>query len=163
MDNLKDPSILLDKKLNLIVAVDDNLEQYMFTADSLFGTWSEAKNYKRKWGNETRPGGRFFEIDNQWYLPVQNRVRGYGTGISLYRLGLNQNKLALEPAISMFLKPQKEIKWFSRGMHHLDIQQVDNHFYMVYDGDRHLNNEMEFQYKRTIKFNFTDLYNYFFR
>src|SRR5690606_5950809 len=38
---LKDPSLLLSEELNLIVGVDDNLKQYIFTADSLKGKWIE--------------------------------------------------------------------------------------------------------------------------
>ncbi|MFN4762845.1 hypothetical protein ACKGJN_06965 [Gillisia sp. Q332] len=51
---LKDPSLLLSEELNLIVAVDNDLKQYMFTADSLNGSWTEAKNYKQRWA--MRPG-----------------------------------------------------------------------------------------------------------
>ncbi|MFN4762844.1 hypothetical protein ACKGJN_06960 [Gillisia sp. Q332] len=60
----------------------------------------------------------------------------------------------------MYLGPQQEIQWFNRGMHHLDIQELDNGYYFVYDGDRNYD-EREFQYKRTIKFNLLDIYNYF--
>lgn len=159
--HLKDPSLLLSEELNLIVAVDDNLKQYMFTADSLNGSWTEAKNYKQRWGNETRPGGRFFKVDDHWYLPLQNRSLGYGTGISLYKLETENDRLEFNLSEKMYLGPQQEIEWFNRGMHHLDIQKTGDEFYMVYDGDRNLNGEKTFQYKRTIKFNLIDIYNYF--
>ncbi|MCC8358540.1 glucosamine inositolphosphorylceramide transferase family protein [Salinimicrobium sediminilitoris] len=157
--HLKDPSLLLSEDLNMIVAVDDELKQYMFVADSLNGVWREAENYKPRWGNETRPGGRFFKLEGEWYLPVQNASKGYGTGISLYKV-YNQKTLELRPAKKLYLGPQNEIQWFNRGMHHLDIQDIDGGFYMVYDGDRNFGEE-EFQYKRTIKLNLIDLYNYF--
>ncbi len=158
---LKDPSILLTKEINLLIAVDDDLKQYMFTADSLRDKWREVKNYKQRWGNETRPGGRFFEIDEEWYLPVQNHSRGYGTGISLYKLEMEEAELQLIPSKKMYLKPQSQIDWFNRGMHHLDVQKIDDTFYMVYDGDRNLNGQKEFQYKRTLKSNLIDFYNIF--
>lgn len=158
--NLKDPSILLSENLNLIVGVDDNLKQFIFTADSLTGTWTEAKNYHQRWGNETRPGGRFFKIDDKWYLPLQNRSLGYGTGISIYELSIENDRLEFRLSQKMYLGPQQEVEWFNRGMHHLDVQQLENGYYMVYDGDRNYG-EKEFQYKRTIKFNLIDLYNYF--
>jgi len=158
---LKDPSLLISEDLNLIVAVDDDLKQYMFTADSLNGNWTEAKNYKQRWGNEARPGGRFFKVDNNWYLPLQNRTLGYGTGISLYKLEMEDNRLEFKLAEKMYLGPQLKVKWFNRGMHHLDIQNSGDEYYMVYDGDRNLNGEAEFLYKRTIKFNLIDIYNYF--
>jgi hypothetical protein len=158
---LKDPSLLISEGLNLIVAVDDDLKQYMFTADSLSGDWTEAKNYKQRWGNETRPGGRFFKVDNIWYLPLQNRSLGYGTGISLYKLETEDNQLEFKLAEKMYLGPQQEIEWFNRGMHHLDIQKYGDMYYMVYDGDRSVNGKNTFQYKRTIKFNLIDIYNYF--
>ncbi len=158
---LKDPSLLLSEELNLIVGVDDDLKQYMFTADSLNGSWTEAKNYKQRWGNESRPGGRFFKMDNNWYLPLQNRSLGYGTGISLYKLETENDRLEFKLAEKMYLGPQEKIAWFNRGMHHLDIQKTGDEYYMVYDGDRNLNDETEFQYKRTFKFNLIDIYNYF--
>ncbi|MGY5847694.1 glucosamine inositolphosphorylceramide transferase family protein [Salegentibacter sp. HM20] len=159
--HLKDPSILLSDDLNLIVAVDDDLKQYMFVSDSLRGSWKEAENYKQRWGNESRPGGRFFKEGENWYLPLQNRSKGYGTGISLYQLKNEEGYLELVKAEHMYLGPQQHIKWFNRGMHHLDIQDIGEDYYMVYDGDRNVSGEKSFQYKRTIKFNLIDLYNYF--
>lgn len=159
--SLKDPSLLLSEELNLIVAVDDDLKQYMFTATSLCDSWTEVKKYNKRWGNETRPGGRFFKVDNNWYLPLQNRTLGYGTGISIYKLETGNDFLEFKLAEKMFLGPQQEILWFNRGMHHLDIQLNGDDYYMVYDGDRNLNDEKDFQFKRTIKFNLIDIYNYF--
>ncbi len=159
--SLKDPSLLISEDLNLIVAVDDDLKQYMFTADSLNGNWMEAKNYEQRWGNETRPGGRFFKVDNIWYLPLQNRTMGYGTGISIYKLEIENDRLELGLAEKMYLGSQQEIEWFNRGMHHLDIQKNGDEYYMVYDGNRKLNGDNSFQYKQTIKFNLIDTYNYF--
>ncbi|MEG9328940.1 hypothetical protein V6B16_13425 [Salinimicrobium catena] len=156
---LKDPSILLTDDLNLIVAVDDNLKQYMFTADSLRGKWTEVENYEQRWGNETRPGGRFFQVEETWYLPVQNRSKGYGTGISIYELENKRGKLKLTMNEKLFLGPQKDIVWFNRGMHHLDVQKIDEGYFFVYDGDRKTGIQ-EFQYKRTLKFNFLDFYNF---
>ena len=83
---LKDPSLLLTPDLNLIVTVDDHMNQLMFTADSLQGQWREVRNYTPKKGNETRPGGRFFKFKDDWYLPLQDRSLGYGSGISIYKL-----------------------------------------------------------------------------
>ncbi|MFD1095254.1 glucosamine inositolphosphorylceramide transferase family protein [Salegentibacter chungangensis] len=158
---IKDPSILLSKDLNLIVGVNDNLEQFFFTADSLKGSWKEHPNYSPRWGNESRPGGRFFKVNDSWYLPLQNRRLGYGTGISLYALKNNQGNLELIPKRHMYLSPQTGINWFNRGMHHLDIQPDKDSYYVVYDGDRNFKGKRSFQYKRTLKFNFIDLYNYF--
>ena len=158
--NLKDPTLLLSEDLNLIVGVNDNLKQYIFTADLLTGKWTEAKNYHQRWGNETRPGGRFFKIDDKWYLPLQNRSLGYGTGISIYELSIENDRLEFKLSQKMYLGPQQEVEWFNRGMHHLDVQELENGYYMVYDGDRNYG-EKEFQYKRTVKFNLIDLYNYF--
>ncbi|WP_424494748.1 glucosamine inositolphosphorylceramide transferase family protein [Salinimicrobium sp. GXAS 041] len=161
--SLKDPSLLLSEDLNLIVAVDDATKQYMFTADSLTGNWKELEKYRQNWGNETRPGGRFFNINKTWYLPLQNMSADYGTGISIYALKTNGQELDLALEKKLFLGPQPEIKWFNRGMHHLDIQQVDGEYYMVYDGDQHLDNKKEWQFKRTLKLNWIDFYNFLMR
>ena len=158
---LKDASILLSDELNLLVAVDDGLKQVMFRADSLFGKWNEVKEFEPRWGNESRPGGRFVSIDKDWYLPLQNHAEGYGTGISLYKLLITSEDYKFELADKLLLKPQEEIKWFERGMHHLDVQQMpEGGYYMVYDGDRSTSGERELQWKRSVKWNLVDLYNY---
>lgn len=158
--SLKDPSLLLSSEINLIVAVDDNLKQHMFSSDSLRGSWSEIQINNQWLENETRPGGRFFQIDNKWFLPFQNHSLGYGTGVSLYQLDVQNSCLKFRLAEKLYLGPQKEIEWFNRGMHHLDIQELSDGYYMVYDGDRNLNNSSVFQYKRTIKFNLMDINKY---
>ena len=146
---------------DILVDENDNLEQFFFTADSLEGKWEEHPNYKSRWGNESRPGGRFFKVNEEWYLPVQNRTLGYGTGISIHKLENNSRQLELTLAHKMYLGPQPEIPWFNRGMHHLDVQLNEKGYYMVYDGDRNTDGEKAFQYKRTLKFNFIDIYNLF--
>lgn len=159
---LKDPSILLSEDLNLIVAVDDHLKQFMYSADSINGNWKEVKNYYQRLGNRTRPGGRFFNLNNTWYLPIQDRTHGYGSGISLFKLVNSKKGLKLENEESSYLSSQTKIKWFNRGMHQLDIQNVDGKQYMVYDGDRNVNNEHVYQLKRSFQFFLYDVYNYVF-
>ena len=160
--SVKDPTILLSEEINLIVAAGDDLKQYMFRADSLDGEWTEVVNYRQRQGNETRPGGRFFKNDGNWYIPLQNRSGGYGTGVSLYKLNHEEDFISLEKDISMFLGPQK-IKWFNRGMHHLDMQSYEGKFFFFYDGDESLNNKRKFQYKKTLKLVYYDLLNLFKR
>ncbi len=157
---LKDASILLSEEFNLMVAVDDHMNQLIYTADSLSGDWQEASNYISRKGNHTRPGGRFFHYQNEWYLPVQDRSRGYGSGISLYQLHHSTEHLSLQIVENRYLHNMDSIIWFNRGMHHLDLQRVNNSYYMVYDGDRNLNGENSFQIRRTLKFIYSDIYNY---
>ncbi|MFV8226677.1 hypothetical protein [Christiangramia aquimixticola] len=156
---LKDPSILLNENENLIVTVDDNMNQVMYESDSLKGDWKLSEKFQGKKGNETRPGGRFFKYKKDWYLPVQDRTYGYGSGISLYKLEKTNDKIDLILWKKRYLKGQDDILWFNRGMHHLDFQQIGNSYYMVYDGDRNLGGEKVFQIKRTLKFNYYDLFN----
>ena len=158
---LKDPAILLSEGLNLIVSVDDHMQQFMFTADSLNGTWKEAENYNGSLGNETRPGGRFFELNGNYYLPVQDRKYGYGSAISIFKIVNENDRLELIREKKEYLDPQRNIKWFNRGMHQLDIQKLDNRYYMVYDGDYNKTGETYFQFKRTVKFIYSDIYNLF--
>ena len=156
---LKDATILLEK--NLMVAVDDHMNQLFFESDSLHGEWKESKRFNGRKGNETRPGGRFFKFQNDWYLPVQDRTYGYGSGISIYKLKDSEQTISLELVEKRFLQEVPEVEWFNRGMHHLDIQPVGNRYYTVYDGDRNLDGEQSFQVRRTAKFVFSDIYNYF--
>lgn len=158
---LKDATILLSDDLNLLVAVDDELKQIMFKADSLTGKWNEVKEFAPRWGNESRPGGRFVSINGDWYLPLQNHSEGYGTGISLYKLLITGEEYKFELAEKLLLKPQEEISWFKRGMHHLDAQQMpEGGYYMVYDGDMSKGEDRELQWKRSVKWNLVDLYNF---
>lgn len=159
--SLKDPTILLSKNLNLLVAVDSHMQQYMFTADSLTGSWREVKNYQQRLGNETRPGGRFFELDGNHYLPVQDRKNGYGSAISIFKVSKEHNSLKLVREKKEYLNAQENIKWFNRGMHHIDIQKVGMNYYSVYDGDYNEDGDSYFQFKRSLKFVYSDIYNLF--
>ncbi len=154
---LKDATILLEK--NLIVAVDDYMNQLLFESDSLHGAWKESQRFNGRKGNETRPGGRFFNYKNEWYLPIQDRAYGYGSGISIYKLKEADEMISLELSEKRFLKETPEVKWFNRGMHHFDIQQVGDRYYAVYDGDQNTDGERSFQVRRTLKYNFYDLFN----
>ena len=158
--SLKDPSVLLTEGLNLLVGADDDLKQVIFKADSLKGDWSEMELNREKWGNETRPGGRFFNVDGTWYLPVQNRSMGYGTGISLYKLIEDDKHISFEKSFSMFLGPH-ENQWFNRGMHHLDVQKYDEIYHIAYDGDSNIDGQKRFQYKQSLKLFLMDIYNLF--
>ena len=157
--SLKDPSILLSTEFNLIIAVDDYMNQFLYESDSLRGKWKKSEKFIGRKGNETRPGGRFFKYEDNWFLPVQDRTYGYGSGITLYELKKNNHQFELNLSEKGFLKGLEDIKWFNRGMHHIDIQQINDSFYMVYDGDRNINGEKAFQIKRSLKYSFYDLFN----
>lgn len=158
---LKDPTLLLTEDLNLLIATDSNSRQFMFSAQSLRGEWKEVNNYDSKIGNESRPGGRFFMMADEWYLPLQNRSSGYGTGLSLYKLVNGTKGIEFEREHKLILKPQPGIHWFNRGMHHLDVQKIDGVFYCVFDGDKKEEQKRRLDFKRTLKLNLKDLYDYF--
>ncbi|MFH6999085.1 hypothetical protein ACHRVZ_14195 [Flavobacterium sp. FlaQc-57] len=133
---LKDPSIYLSDSLNVMVASDDNLNMYMYQADSLFGKWKLHKKPIAMMGTEARAGGRFFADKKGLILPVQNSTNGYGFGLSLYRFSFKDGNYTVKRESPFFLKANKEIKEFNAGMHQLDIQKLDeNHYYYVYDGN----------------------------
>lgn len=159
---LEDPALLLSDSLNIISASDvSTLTQYLYTSDSLRGNWEEHSGYNRRRGNETRAGGSFFEYDNRWFLPLQNNNKGYGTSLSLYELKGDQRKLRFEKVLPLILEPHFSIKWFETGMHHLDIEELNDGYYVVYDGKRKINDEKKYNYKASIKYNFYDIYNFF--
>lgn len=154
---LKDPSLLLSSEINLIVAADDQMQQLLYSADSLHGEWKLLEEASFKKGNETRPGGRFFKYKHEWYLPIQDRSLGYGSGISIYRLKLINGEPILKLVKKRLLGEINDNIWFDRGMHHLDVQQLGKTYYAVYDGDSNPDGEKAFQYKRTLKYNWFDL------
>lgn len=135
---LVDPSIYLSDTLNILVATDYEKNMYFYQADSLFGKW---KLHKKKpiavIGTEARAGGRFFTDKKGLLLPVQNCTKGYGYGLSLYRFSFHDGSYDVKRERPFYLKANENIAAFNAGMHHLDVQRIDNnHYYYVYDGNR---------------------------
>lgn len=159
--NLKDPAILLSDDFNIITASDDNLKQYVFKADSLRDKWIKADEFESRIGDETRAGGNFFQYEGEWYVPFQNNSRGYGTGLSLYRLNYIPNKfLKFKREVDFQLYPQNKIEWFNRGMHHLNITKNGDKYFAVYDGDRKTG-KYKWAWKASLKYNYYDLIRFF--
>lgn len=156
---LKDPTLYLSDSLNIIVASDDNLQLFMYQSDSLFGKWSKHSRFKVTLGSEARPGGRFIPFENDLLLPIQNSSNGYGYGISLYRFKFRDNKYIIKKEINLFLKASPNIQEFSAGMHHIDIQFIDDKYYYFLDGNVRLNEKKMFNWKGPLKLNFFDLKN----
>lgn len=156
---LKDPALLISDSINLIVGIDDNYKQRIFKSDSLFGDWEEDFSFKTQKGNEIRPAGNFFSEEGKWYLPFQDNSEGYGTGVSLYKLNIDR----FEKLIENQLYRSDSIKWFDRGMHHLNVNYLNDGYYLVYDGDEGYNDEFDITLISSIKYNLSDLYNYLFR
>ena len=155
---LKDPAILLSDSLNMITGIDENWNQRVYRSDSLFGNWKEDKYFKVRKGDEIRPAGNFFEVNDEWYIPFQNNREGYGTGVSLYKLKNEK----FEKVINNQLYKSKSISWFGRGMHHLNINKVNGKYYLVYDGDEILIGKNNFTLISSIKYNLFDIYNLLF-
>jgi hypothetical protein len=159
----KDPTLLISDKGNYIFTCDDDMNLIIYEADSLFGDWSKKENIPILQGNKVRGGGRIFEYNNDYYYPVQNSQYGYGSGISLLKVTFDENNaIHLSEAKNWLLRPEKDIEEFSHGMHHLDIQKTKDGFRYVYDGDKN-GDENLFNWKRTLKYNFLDLRNFWLR
>lgn len=155
---LKDPAILLSDTLNLITGIDDKYNQKIFKSDFLFGEWKTLESFKSRKGDEIRPAGNFFEVNSEWYIPFQNNREGYGTGVSLYKLKRDK----FEKIISRQLYKNDTIQNFSRGMHHLNVNNIGGKYYLVYDGDEERLNEKNLTWKSSIKYNLYDIYNLIF-
>jgi hypothetical protein len=156
---LKDPAILLSDSLHLITGIDDKWNQRIFKSDSLLGKWIKDTSFKVKKGDEIRPGGNFFSIKGDWYIPFQNNREGYGTGVSLYQL----KEEKFEKVISRQLYKSDSIKWFNRGMHHLNVNLINGEYYIIYDGDEIKSGEIKINWKASVKYNLYDLYNFVFK
>lgn len=156
---LKDPAILMTDTMNLITGIDENWNQQIFKSDSLFGKWDRDASFKIKKGNEIRPGGNFFSVKGEWFIPFQNNKEGYGTGVSLYNL----REKKFEKVLSNQLYKSDSIKWFGRGMHHLNMNKINGKYYAVYDGDEIKPGKKNPTWKSSIKYNLYDLYNFVFR
>ncbi|NEN24185.1 hypothetical protein G3O08_11795 [Cryomorpha ignava] len=164
---LYDPSIYLSDSLNFLIASDPQWNLYMYEADSLFGKWSKRKNGSPiRSGTEARPAGRIFvNQDEQITIPLQNRTKGYGYGVSFYQLNSDkENNLELNLTKKFFLKAKENIDEFSGGMHHVDIQKYKGKYFIVYDGTCLVKDaDMEFNLKLPLKASYTDIKNYFYQ
>lgn len=162
---LKDPSIFLSDSLNFLIASDDHFSLYIYESDSLFGKWKKKKkNNLLRLGTEARPAGRIYvNAEHKIILPLQNCSRGYGYGLSLYELGLdNKKNYNLKLKEKYVLKANPEIHEFSGGMHHLDIQKIKNGFFVVYDGYSAKPNQKVFNWKFPLKATYLDTKNYIY-
>lgn len=161
---LKDPSVYLSDSLNLLVASDDKLNMHMYVADSLKGKWKPYKRKIIKRGTEARAGGRFFvDAQGKLMLPIQNSFKGYGYGLSFYHFKFTGNELKLIRALPFFLKADDSISFFNAGMHHIDIQNVDNSKYYVFDGNMKLDKNKNINIWGPVKWSFIDLLDWFER
>jgi len=162
LDNVryKDPTIHLSDTLNIMVVCDDNLNMFMYEADSLFGKWKMHRRPKVLTGSEARAGGRIFAHKEGLILPVQNGTNGYGFGLSLYALTFKNDGYTVKRTKPFFLKQQSEISVFNAGMHHFDIQQIDGGYYYVYDGNRLASQEKKWNLWGSLKMNYYDLKNW---
>ena len=159
--NLVDPSIYLSDTLNIMVASDSNLNMFVYQADSLFGKWKLHKKPIAMMGTEARAGGRFFADEKGLILPVQNCSKGYGYGVSLFRFFFKDGDYTVKREKSLFLKANENINEFNAGMHHIDIQKLDNkQFYYVYDGNRLASNERKLNIWGPLKWTYIDIKNW---
>jgi hypothetical protein len=155
---LKDPAILISDSINLLSLSDDDLRQTIYSADSLTGIWKKDTRFKDRYGDETRAGGNFFQVNGEWYLPLQKNNRGYGSGISIYKLRYDDEEMKLEKQIDSYLDKIDSIKWFNRGMHHLSVYPYEGNYKIVFDGDvKAMGEEKTPSWKASLKYNYYDL------
>ena len=154
---LKDPTIYLSDTLKILVGSDKNFKMHLYTADKLQGNWTLHSRPIVMEGSESRPGGRIFADKFGLLLPVQSFHKGYGSGLSVYRLKFDNNGYTVRKEKHLLLQSQQNIKAFNAGMHHLDMQKIGNQFYSVYDGNRLEHNQKVFNYKAPILLNCLDL------
>jgi hypothetical protein len=158
---LVDPTIYLSDSLNILVATDYEKNMYVYQADSLFGKWELHKQPIALIGTEARAGGRFFADKKGLILPVQNCAKGYGYGLSLYRFSFDDGTYDVKREKPFYLKANENIKEFNAGMHHLDIQRIDdNHYYHVYDGNRLAGTTKHLNIRGPLKWSYLDLKNW---
>jgi hypothetical protein len=158
---LVDPAIYLSDSLNILVATDYNKNMYLYQADSLFGKWKLHQKPIALIGTEARAGGRFFADKKGLILPVQNCTKGYGYGLSLYRFSFRDGTYDVKREKPFYLMANENIKEFNAGMHHLDMQRIDdNHYYSVYDGNRLESNSKNLNIRGPLKWSYLDFKNW---
>lgn len=160
---LKDPSLYLSDTLNIMVASDDQLNMFMYQADSLTGKWKLHAKPKVMMGTEARAGGRFFPTKDGLLLPIQNSTHGYGYGLSLYNFSFLKEDYTVKRKIPFFLIANDSINEFKAGMHQFDIQLVDGKYYFVYDGSSRQSEETHLNLRGPLKWNYIDLKNWLYQ
>ncbi|WP_295334533.1 hypothetical protein [Flavobacterium sp.] len=153
---LKDPTIYLSDSLNILVGSDKNFKMHMYQSNQLNGKWTLHKRPIVMEGSESRPGGRILADKSGLILPVQSFHKGYGSGLSIYRLQFKNNSYTVKKEKHLLLQSQQNIKEFNAGMHHLDIQKIDHRYYSVYDGNQLQQEEKVFNYKAPVLLNYLD-------
>lgn len=154
----KDPAILIMDSLNFIFTCNDDLELFVYCSDNVFEGWTECDNYKKKYGNEIRAGGRIFKHNQRYYLPMQNLNKAYGTSITLYEISISEEGVRLIRRNENFIKPQIGKKYFNSAMHHIDIQKHADKYIYYYDGQNL--DKKKFNIRRSIALNFYDFKNF---
>jgi len=157
-----DPTIFLSDTLNIMAVCDKDWHLYLYKADSLFGSWKLHKDPIVMIGSEARCGGRFIPYKKKLLLPIQNCTNGYGYGLSLYEVATKNGNYKIKKTKNLYLQPSTEIKEFNAGMHHIDMQKIDNEYYFVYDGIRLIDNEKHLNMRGPLKLTYLDLKNVFF-
>lgn len=160
---LKDPSIYLSDSLNIMVASDDNLNMFMYRADSLTGKWTLHPKPIVQMGTEARAGGRFFPYQGGLLLPVQNSTHGYGYGLSLYKFDFKKENYTVNREKPFFLKANDSIPEFNAGMHQFDVQFIDGNYYFVYDGNSKASDKKQLNFRGPLKWTYIDLKNWWYQ
>lgn len=159
---MQDPAILISDSLFLITGRTENLHQFVYTAESLNGSWQRDEKFNIRSGDETRAAGNFFNVEGNWYIPFQKNSDGYGSGVSLYQLIFEEDKIRFKKIVDSFLGKNDRIKWFSRGMHHYSSAKIKDSYFSVFDGDKaDMNLPKQPNWKASLKYNFYDLANFF--
>ena len=153
---MQDPTLLIRSEDEFYIFGSYDAKLHCWQAKELTGPYQLVKSNLLV-GSESRSGGRIFQWDEEWYLPVQNSSRGYGTGLSLYKITLDP-AIKLERKFPFFLGPRKDIEEFSHGMHHLDAQFIDGRYVIAYDGNPTFG-EPVFNWKFFVKYNLLNLWN----
>src|SRR5690606_23473844 len=113
---------------------------------------------KLRKGDETRAGGNFFKIDQNWYIPFQKNNEGYGTGISLYELIVKDDIIIFKKRKDSYLTKSDSIKWFNRWIHHFSRIKTPDSYFCVFDGDMEDPvKRREHAWKASLKYNYYDM------
>ncbi len=159
---LKDPTIFLSDSLNVLLGSDINMTLFMYNSKSLKDNWELNKKSIVMRGTESRCGGRIIPQKDGLIIPIQNSTHGYGYGLSLYNLKFKGNDYSINKFKHLHFNANENIKEFSGGMHHLDLQKLGDEYYAVYDGNTALENgQLTFNIKGPLKWNYIDLMNWF--
>ena len=116
-------------------SMDETKQVQIYVSDTLFGTYKYHQTISNE-HNQERGAGKIFEYKGEFYRPVQDCDKGYGTSTIIYKLSQNDNLFQEKEAFRLDTNHSKKLGLALHTFNFLnDICVIDgqdyHHFYLA--------------------------------